>query len=493
MGEQTLEEQSKPSEQELVSTPETAGQPPTSTQPLTSEPLEGVEEPLSPVFEGQTAKPQGQTGEEKEEIAAPEINASKLAKPEIEKSASGLRAENSIFQTQDNLFGKLLNLEVALIMLTGLLEAMVTPLSAPTTLSPKLTASLFLLLVVAILSYFPPLQKSFARRFSYIFLEIILVFASSIFGAYRVFSLLFATIIAKAGLMLPLRGLLVMMLITAGLHLAGSELHPLLFHDDENVASSRSQVASLPSILEFRFENEIFLLASFVLVGLMARTIISEQESKRQVEELAMEVEALATYQERARIAREIHDALGHTLTSLNIQLEVAKKLQDRDVEKSRQALSSAKLLASQSLNDVRQALHMIVPSKGEIEAFDLNEAIPLLVRQVEQNQAITVSLALERVKLSATKSHHVYCIIRECLTNIQRHAGATQIGITIQELAGATTVEITDNGIGFHPEEAGNGFGLSGMKERAEFIGGSIGIQSSPGVGTKIVVSVPS
>jgi signal transduction histidine kinase len=455
MGEQTLDEPSKLPDPELV------GESLTEVQPSTSEQLPPSKQP--------------KTGSE------------------TEKSASGLKADNSAFPTQDNLFGKLLNLEVALIMLTGLLEAMVTPLSAPSTISPKLTTSLLLLLVVAIISYFPPLQRSFARQFSYVLLEILLVFASSIFGAYRVFSLLFATIIAKAGLMLPLRGLLVMMLITAGLHLAGSELHPLLFHDDENLASSPQQIESLPSILEFRFENEIFLLASFVLVGLMARTIISEQESKRQVEELAMEVEALATYKERARIAREIHDALGHTLTSLNIQLEVAKKMQDRDTEKSRQALSSAKLLASQSLNDVREALHMIVPSRGEAEAFDLNEAIPLLVRQVEQNQPITFSLTLERIKLSATKSHHVYCIVRECLTNIQRHASATQIGISIQELADAVTVEITDNGRGFHPEEAGNGFGLSGMKERAEFIGGSIGIQSSPGVGTKIVVSVPS
>jgi signal transduction histidine kinase len=511
MGEQILEEQSEPSVPDLV------GLPVRDVSPQNSE-LESTEtseqqSQLSGTDSETGSHTQSQTGTGKRwnelllpspdgQNAEPNEKAGEVKEPQTEKSASGLKAENRKAQTHGNLFGKLLNLEVALIMLTGLLEAMVTPLSAPSTISPKLLTSLLLLLLVAVLSYFPPLQESFARRFTYILVEIVLVFTSSIFGAYRVFSLLFATIIAKAGLMLPFRGLLVMMAVTASLHLAGSELHPLLFHDDqtevspsqdENTAVTPTRIESLPSILEFRFENEIFLLASFVLVGLMARTIISEQESKRQVEELAMEVEALATYQERARIAREIHDALGHTLTSLNIQLEVAKKLQDRDVEKSRQALTSAKLLASQSLNDVRQALHMIVPSRAETESFDINEAIPLLVRQVEQNQPITVSLALARVKLSATKSHHVYCIVRECLTNIQRHASATQLGITIKKSDDSTTVEITDDGKGFDPEDAGNGFGLSGMKERVEFIGGTISIQSSPGVGTKIIVTLPT
>ncbi|HEY9685303.1 MAG TPA: sensor histidine kinase [Oculatellaceae cyanobacterium] len=386
------------------------------------------------------------------------------------------------------LLGKLQNLEVALIMLTGLLEAMVTPLAAHSTLSSSLVASIVCLGVLAVISQYPPVNQSFPYRFGYLLLELCIVFAASIFGAYRVFSLLFATVIAKAALLLPFRGLIALMFITAALHLTGSQLNPIISHEEATKPSS-----SLISLLEYRFESEAFMLSLLVLVGLMSRTVVSERESKRQVEELAMEVETLATFQERARIAREIHDALGHTLTSLNIQLEVAKKMQDRDPEKSRAALYSAKELASQSLNDVRQALHMIVPSREDSDPFDINEAIPQLVRQVEQNQPVKIRLDLERVKLSANKSHHLYCIVRECLTNIQRHASATQIGIAFSQPADIILVEISDDGRGFDPQEAGGGFGLSGMKERVEFLGGSLAIQSSPGVGTKIKVSVPS
>jgi signal transduction histidine kinase len=396
--------------------------------------------------------------------------------------------EPNSFFGHGTLLGKLQNLEVALIMLTGLLEAMVTPLAAHSTLSPSLVASIFCLAILAVFSQYPPVKRSFAYRYGYLLLELCIVFAASIFGAYRVFSLLFATVIAKAALLLPFRGLVALMCLTAALHLAGSQLNPILSHEEATKPS-----ASLVSVLEYRFESEAFMLALLVLVGLMSRTVVSERESKRQVEELAMEVETLATYQERARIAREIHDALGHTLTSLNIQLEVAKKMQDRDPEKSRTALDSAKQLASQSLNDVRQALHMIVPSKENSDPFDINEAIPQLVRQVEQNQPVKIRLDIERIKLPAGKSHHLYCIVRECLTNIQRHASATQIGIAFSQPADILLVEISDDGRGFDPQEAGGGFGLSGMKERVEFLGGSLAIQSSPGVGTKIKLSVPS
>ncbi len=375
-------------------------------------------------------------------------------------------------------------------MLTALLEAMVTPLYEPGTLSPALVASLAFMSIVAVLCYFPPISSSVTIRFCYMLVEIGLVFLSSFFGVYRLFSLLLATIVAKGALMLPLRVMVVLMAFTACLHLMGSELHPTLFLNEASAAAG-----SWPSMLVTRFENEIFLICSLVLVGLMARTLISEQESRQQVEELAKEVETLATYQERARIAREIHDALGHTLTSLNIQLEVAKKLQERDPEKSKVALDSAKKLASQSLSDVRQALHMIMPTRQDMESFDINEAIPLLIRQVEQNQPIKVTLELGRIQLSSTKSHHLYCIVRECLTNIQRHASATQIGIGLRQERSDNSilVEIQDDGRGFNPEESGGGFGLSGMRQRVEFLGGSLAIQSTPGSGTKIRVSVPS
>ena len=234
------------------------------------------------------------------------------------------------------------------------------------------------------------------------------------------------------------------------------------------------------------------MVVALVLIAIMARTLIREQESRQQVEKLAKEVESLAIYQERTRIAREIHDALGHTLTSLNIQLDVARKLFDRDIGRSKEALGFAKQLASQSLNDVRRALKMIVPSNNEDTLLDLIESLPRLAKQIEQNQSIKVSFELEPVKLSANTSHHLYCIARECLTNIQRHANANNIQISLSKTKDQIMLQIEDDGEGFAPQSVSGSFGISGMKQRAEQLGGALSIQSTPNLGTKVQVLIP-
>lgn len=374
-------------------------------------------------------------------------------------------------------------------MLTGLLEALLTPLAAPMTLSPTLLVSLYLLSIESVLCYYPPIYGSFWLRFAYMLTEIILVFVASIFGVYRLFPLLFIIIVAKGALILPGRGLWALLLATATLHAFGSEIRPFFLHEQVPLPA---QSESLPYLFVIKSEGEIFMMVALILVAIMARALISEQESRREVEQLAKEVEILAIYQERTRIAREIHDALGHTLTSLNIQLDVARKLKERDPEKSQDALNTAKNLASQSLNDVRRALNMIMPPQDDVQ-FDLNQALPVLVQQVEQNQHFKITLELEQVTLPSIKSHHIYCIVKECLTNIQRHARATKIGIALKPAEDKIVVEINDDGKGFDTHAASTGFGISGMRQRVEHLGGTLAIQSTPGSGTKVQVSVPS
>src|ERR1700733_11061381 len=190
-----------------------------------------------------------------------------------------------------NLFGKLRNLEVAILMLTGLLEALLTPLAGPVTLSPTLLASLYLMCIVAVLTYYPPLTGAVWLRLFYMLTEVTLVFLASIFGVYRLFPLLFIIIVAKGALMLPLRGLFTLLIATATMHALGSQLRPLILHEQVPLPW---QSESLPYLFVVKSEAEIFMIVALVLVAIMARTLISEQESRQQVEQLAKEVETLA-------------------------------------------------------------------------------------------------------------------------------------------------------------------------------------------------------
>ena len=116
-------------------------------------------------------------------------------------------------------------------------------------------------------------------------------------------------------------------------------------------------------------------IASSLLVILLCLTVLAERKSRQQAAALSAEVETLAADLERTRIARDIHDSLGHTLTTLDVQLEVAQTLYSQDPERAFQAINQAKSLSGQSLEEVRRAL-----STMRNGVFNLSTALKSLV-----------------------------------------------------------------------------------------------------------------
>lgn len=197
---------------------------------------------------------------------------------------------------------------------------------------------------------------------------------------------------------------------------------------------------------------------------------VKEQNSRHRAEALAQEVETLATTLERTRIAREIHDSLGHTLTNLDTRLAVAQTLRKRDIDAAFQAVDTAKFLASQCIEEVGQALQMMRKSD-----FDLYQALRTLLEQLQSSSKIQVRWEMNLPPLPSQTSYHLYCMIKEGLINIQKHARADQIWLRGWVNADLLIVEINDNGQGFDPKAVTNGFGLKGIGERACLLGGNI------------------
>lgn len=190
---------------------------------------------------------------------------------------------------------------------------------------------------------------------------------------------------------------------------------------------------------------------------------------------------------ERLRIAREIHDSLGHTLTSLGVQLEVAQKLRDRDLVKSFHSVDNAALLASQCLEDVRQLVQTMRQQSG----FNLNEALHERVEQMRQ-QGIVTQIHLSLPALSLQSSYQLYCMLKEGLINVQKHAKATHV--TLQGVVDSDTIVVTlqDDGQGFDLEQSLTGCGLPGMQERVELLGGTLKISTGSNQGTQIKILIP-
>ncbi|MBD2101620.1 sensor histidine kinase [Leptolyngbya sp. FACHB-261] len=254
--------------------------------------------------------------------------------------------------------------------------------------------------------------------------------------------------------------------------------------------NSPSWILNLPGsqqIWQWTLAYIVTHIAILAFVVYLSLVVITEQKSRHRAEALAQQVETLAAALERTRIARDIHDSLGHLLTNLNARLAVAQALRDRDPIEASQAVDMAKLLASQSMAEVKRSLQIIRRAD-----FDLNQALTALMEQLRYNQDLSVQWDINLPPLPLSTSHHVYCIVKEGLINIQKHSHASEAHLQCQFTAQELCLELEDNGQGFDPTCSYDGFGLKGMEERVQLLGGKLTINSALGLGTKIQITIP-
>jgi signal transduction histidine kinase len=220
---------------------------------------------------------------------------------------------------------------------------------------------------------------------------------------------------------------------------------------------------------------------------LLIDRILAEKQAKeelaianQQIRSYALKAEENGSLQERNRIAREIHDSLGHSLTALNLHLEMALKFSQIQPEKSREVLTEAKRLGSIALKDVRQSVSTL--RSDPLQKLDLSTAIYKLANEFKlSNQILPVCDLDIPSNLPQPIATTIYRIIQEALTNISKHAQASQVTIEIQTLSTNLKLQIIDNGCGFIPNHNLTGFGLQGMRERVLSLQGEFEIISTP------------
>jgi signal transduction histidine kinase len=346
--------------------------------------------------------------------------------------------------------------------------------------------SLALLVVAAVYVFVMPLRKDKLASQVALFVQVALYAALVSIGAYRLYGLIHLFLAGKASTILS-KKLLFFFVPTLFLsHLSGQLLSIDHFH---TLSAHILQVEPHRYVGLAFFEGQIFFLASVVVVTLFGRTFLKEQDSRRRAEELSQEVEELALVSERNRISRDIHDNLGHSLTSLSIQLELtAKLLEQAQQEEAKQSLALSRDLASRSLTDVRKAIHSI--AEGQIS---ISSATNELTQRIAKQQKVTFDVEIDESKIPTSLRHNLFFIIKECLTNIQKHANASKVEIALGNCENSASLKIHDNGGGFLVSAPVEGFGLKGMKERIKSLGGTFKIESHPGKGTLIEIEVPN
>lgn len=245
-------------------------------------------------------------------------------------------------------------------------------------------------------------------------------------------------------------------------------------------------------------------LAGVVFVVVFTQIAVNERQARAEVERLATElgaanrklreyavkVEELATAKERNRLAREIHDSLGHYLTVINVQIEAARTVLATDRDGAFDALHKAQSLAREGLADVRRSVAAL--RVAPTENLPLPQAVAALIEESRAAGLNTELIVLGAPQpLTPQAEQTFYRAAQEGLTNVRKHAQAQRATLTLDYRdERAVKLIVEDNGVGC--SASGGGFGLLGVRERAQLLGGALRTRTTAGQGFTLEVEAP-
>lgn len=232
----------------------------------------------------------------------------------------------------------------------------------------------------------------------------------------------------------------------------------------------------------------------YTLVVRLKRQSAELHEANRHLRHYASTLESLTISRERNRVARELHDTLAHTLSSLTVQLETIKAYWERDPQAARAMIETALMASRGGLQETRRALDALRASP--IDDFGLRIALNDMVESIAEVANIQLELLVpeELPLLDPASEQAIYRIAQEAVTNVAHHAQAQRVAVQLSYTDQALLMRVQDNGCGFdmqQGQQAGH-FGLAGMHERARLIGAHLKMTSAFGAGTLIELTLP-
>jgi signal transduction histidine kinase len=242
---------------------------------------------------------------------------------------------------------------------------------------------------------------------------------------------------------------------------------------------------------------------SAIAMGVWISAIVGQSTHRRdlinQLEqtqaELAASEHRRGILEERQRLAREIHDTLTQGFTSIVLHLEAADQALSGDPDTLKKHMDRAKETARNSLDQARRVVHDLRPDL--LEQFSLPDALKRVTDRWSEATDIkaTVSITGDLIPLHPNIEVILLRAAQESLNNIHKHAQATAVQLTVSYMGDVIILDVKDNGIGLNnaPKSSlSGGYGLRAMKERVKQYGGSVELESDPGEGTTVVITIP-
>ena len=276
-----------------------------------------------------------------------------------------------------------------------------------------------------------------------------------------------------------------------------------------NIESPTAPSKGRPSLSGRLMDQGMGSLITLFFTLLLARTLSQAIQAQQKLTALLSSLEAshielkhysarvadLAATEERNRLARDIHDSLGHHLAAINIQLEKANAYRERDPGRAYEAVNHAQRAVQDALKDVRESVSSL---RQDSEPFLFKDALNSLIKRMDYGELeLRLYQSGDSYSYSRLKLMTLYRVIQEGLTNVHKHAEASQVTIALTFDPQQASLELSDNGCGFdidNWETTKNELtaqGLIGLQERLSLVGGNLTIKSQP-QGTTLMVSIP-
>ena len=237
-----------------------------------------------------------------------------------------------------------------------------------------------------------------------------------------------------------------------------------------------------------------FVITNFVMMFYrqylkLNKTVQELDESRRKLQKAYEAVAEVTALEERQRIAKDIHDTAGHSITTVIMQTESAKRIIDTNPEEAKAKIVAANLQAKHALEELRDSVHLL---SGRTEKQPLQTSLQAILNESTDGTGIVIRSAIEEIDLPEAQARFLCNSLKEGISNGIRHGAATAFWFELKAEENTVEFLLSDNGKGMSDGELRAGFGLSAMQDRAQYFGGNAEFQSEADEGFEIRISLP-
>ncbi len=280
-----------------------------------------------------------------------------------------------------------------------------------------------------------------------------------------------------------------MFLLAVAMYAAATLLQNYILFQPSSILPIVTQLISVSFALAMHFLCTQIAL-SFYRQFLRLNSALRElNESKRELEKAYAVVAEVTALEERQRIAKDIHDTAGHSLTTVIMQTESAKLLIDDNPEAAKSKIIAANLQAKHALEELRNSVHVL---SGRKENQTLKRALEAIIQESTDGTGITIRSKIQNVRVNDEKYRFLCNSLKEGISNGLRHGKATAFWVACEEQGDCIRFLLSDNGNGAEENTLRFGFGLSSMQERVRALGGEMHVVTQLGEGVELELILP-